>query len=104
MGKYFGTDGFRGEANKNLTFEHAIQIGRYLGWYYGVNQGKKANLTYYRTSKGEIEVDMIADWRHTFAVEIKSSTDPETGKASKVRKYVAERGTEDILPAFMQES
>ena len=44
MGKYFGTDGFRGEANKNLTFEHAIQIGRYLGWYYGVNQGKKAKV------------------------------------------------------------
>ena len=42
---------------------------------------------------------MIADWRHTFAVEIKSSTDPETGKASKVRKYAAERGTEDVLSA-----
>ena len=35
MGKYFGTDGFRGEANKTLTFDHAIKIGRYLGWYYG---------------------------------------------------------------------
>ena len=44
MGKYFGTDGFRGEANKNLTFEHAIKIGRFLGWYYGANQGKKAKI------------------------------------------------------------
>ena len=44
MGKYFGTDGFRGEANKNLTFEHAILIGRFLGWYYGANQGKKAKV------------------------------------------------------------
>lgn len=35
MGKYFGTDGFRGEANKNLTVGHAFQIGRYLGWYFG---------------------------------------------------------------------
>ncbi|MBR3475447.1 MAG: phosphoglucosamine mutase [Oscillospiraceae bacterium] len=35
MGKYFGTDGFRGEANKGLTVEHAFRIGRYLGWYYG---------------------------------------------------------------------
>ncbi|MBR4473388.1 MAG: phosphoglucosamine mutase [Oscillospiraceae bacterium] len=34
MGKYFGTDGFRGEANKDLTVRHAYQIGRYLGWYY----------------------------------------------------------------------
>ncbi len=35
MGKYFGTDGFRGEANKKLTVEHAFKVGRYLGWYYG---------------------------------------------------------------------
>lgn len=35
MGKYFGTDGFRGEANVNLTVEHAFQVGRFLGWYYG---------------------------------------------------------------------
>ncbi len=34
MGKYFGTDGFRGEANVGLTAEHAYQIGRFLGWYY----------------------------------------------------------------------
>ena len=44
MGKYFGTDGFRGEANKNLTFEHAVKIGRFLGWYYGTNMGKKAKV------------------------------------------------------------
>jgi len=37
MGKYFGTDGFRGEANVDLTVEHAYKIGRYLGWYYGQN-------------------------------------------------------------------
>ena len=35
MGKYFGTDGFRGEANVDLTVDHAFRIGRYLGWYYG---------------------------------------------------------------------
>ena len=35
MGKYFGTDGFRGEANEVLTVEHAFKVGRYLGWYYG---------------------------------------------------------------------
>lgn len=35
MGKYFGTDGFRGEANKNLTVEHAYKIGCFIGWYYG---------------------------------------------------------------------
>ena len=35
MGKYFGTDGFRGEANINLTVEHAYKVGRFLGWYYG---------------------------------------------------------------------
>ena len=35
MGRYFGTDGFRGEANVDLTVEHAYQVGRFLGWYYG---------------------------------------------------------------------
>ena len=44
MGKYFGTDGFRGEANKVLNYEHAIQIGRFLGWYYGKRLEKKAKI------------------------------------------------------------
>ncbi|MGN0151607.1 MAG: phosphoglucosamine mutase [Wujia sp.] len=35
MAKYFGTDGFRGEANKDLTVEHAYKVGRYLGYYFG---------------------------------------------------------------------
>ncbi len=35
MGKYFGTDGFRGEANCTLTADHAYKVGRFLGWYYG---------------------------------------------------------------------
>ena len=35
MGKYFGTDGFRGEAGINLTADHAYKVGRFLGWYYG---------------------------------------------------------------------
>lgn len=42
MGKYFGTDGFRGEANVNLTVMHAYKVGRFLGHYYGKNH--KANI------------------------------------------------------------
>jgi len=41
MGRYFGTDGFRGEANVNLTADHAFQIGRFLGWYYGELKRRK---------------------------------------------------------------
>ena len=37
MGKYFGTDGFRGEANVNLTVDHAFKVGRFLGWYFSQN-------------------------------------------------------------------
>ncbi|MDO4285279.1 MAG: phosphoglucosamine mutase [Eubacteriales bacterium] len=44
MGKYFGTDGFRGEANVDLTYDHAVKIGRFLGWYYGVNQDRKCKV------------------------------------------------------------
>lgn len=39
MGRYFGTDGFRGEANKDLTADHAYRIGRFLGWYYRQDKG-----------------------------------------------------------------
>ena len=35
MGKYFGTDGFRGEANVDLTVEHAFEVGRFIGWDFG---------------------------------------------------------------------
>ena len=44
MGKYFGTDGFRGEANVNLTSEHAYRIGKFIGWYYGARQDRKARI------------------------------------------------------------
>lgn len=44
MGRYFGTDGFRGEANVDLTVEHAFKVGRFLGWYYGKRQGKRARV------------------------------------------------------------
>lgn len=42
MGKYFGTDGFRGRAGQNLTAAHAYEIGRFLGWYYG--RGRRAQV------------------------------------------------------------
>ncbi len=45
MGKYFGTDGFRGEANVTLNAEHAYQIGRFLGWYYGELRRQKGDAT-----------------------------------------------------------
>ena len=41
MGKYFGTDGFRGEANKALTAQKAFRVGRYIGWYYGQQHDDK---------------------------------------------------------------
>jgi phosphoglucosamine mutase len=43
MGKYFGTDGFRGEANVNLTADHAYKVGRFLGWYYGELRRQKGD-------------------------------------------------------------
>ena len=44
MGKYFGTDGFRGEAGITLTSEHAYKIGRFLGWYYSDGGKRKVNV------------------------------------------------------------
>ena len=42
--KYFGTDGFRGQANEGLNVTHAFQIGRFVGWYYGLRQQRKARI------------------------------------------------------------
>lgn len=44
MGRYFGTDGFRGEANKTLTVEHAYKVGRFLGWYYRELNGNRPKI------------------------------------------------------------
>ena len=44
MGKYFGTDGFRGEANVDLTADHAYKIGRFLGWYYRERRGGRSKV------------------------------------------------------------
>ncbi len=43
MGRYFGTDGFRGEANRGLTADHAYKIGRFLGWYYGEKRRQRGD-------------------------------------------------------------
>lgn len=45
MGKYFGTDGFRGEANVTLTADHAYKVGRFLGWYFGELKRRKGDLS-----------------------------------------------------------
>lgn len=46
--KYFGTDGFRGEANISLTVDAAFKVGRFLGWYYTYGAGRQSNLANYR--------------------------------------------------------
>jgi len=64
-----------------------------------MNRARKANLTYFRTARGDMEIDAVADWRHTFAIEVKSSSDPDTGASSMVRKYAAMRAQEDVKSA-----
>lgn len=45
MGRYFGTDGFRGTANENLTADHAFKVGRFLGWYFGMVKKQNGDLS-----------------------------------------------------------
>ena len=56
-----------------------------------LNQGKHPNLTYFRDQKG-FEVDTIADWKHTFAIEIKSTIEAEQKLSKNARDYLALRG------------
>ena len=55
------------------------------------NDGKKNNLTYYRDVEG-FEIDTIADWKKTFAIEIKSDGESEKKHSKNVRKYIENRG------------
>ena len=43
MGKYFGTEGFRGKAGITLTADHAYKVGRFLGWYYNALRERNGN-------------------------------------------------------------
>lgn len=63
-----------------------------------MNKGKKPNLTFFRDSKG-FEVDTIADWNHTFAIEIKSSIDAESKLSANVKRYVELREQEPAMGA-----
>ena len=63
-----------------------------------MNQGKKANLTFFRDKNG-FEVDTIADWKHTFAIEIKSTNAPESKLSANTRKYLEMRNDENVNSA-----
>ena len=63
------------------------------------NQGKKPNLYYFRDTKG-FEVDTIADWKHTFAIEIKSSSATEQKLSANTRKYLSLRNDENAKGAI----
>ena len=63
-----------------------------------MNLGKKPNLTFFRDSKG-FEVDTIADWKHTFAIEIKSSNAPEAKLSANTKKYLDLRKDENARNA-----
>ena len=65
---------------------------------YRMNQGKKPNLTFFRDKKG-FEVDTIADWKHTFAIEIKSSNAPEAKLSANTKKYLEMRNDENARNA-----
>ena len=83
MGKYFGTDGFRGEANMNLTADHAYKVGRFLGWYYSELK-KRARLWY--AADHLINADLLDKLSRSPYIEVRESvaenihTSPETLK------------------------
>lgn len=63
------------------------------------NEGKKSNLTFYRDKNG-FEVDAIADWKHTFAIEVKSNSSTEKKLSSNVKKYMELRSERTIGRVF----
>ena len=92
MGKYFGTDGFRGEAGITLTADHAYKVGRFLGWYYNALREREQLLANY----ADVPENLIAtihgiDWRRA----------KWGGFASKYIKFgekVAVKFADEIMP------
>ena len=74
MGKYFGTDGLRGEANVTLTVEDAFKVGRFLGWYYG--QRKKSDVCRIVIGKDTRRSSYMFEYSH-----------PANNKVIIIRKY-----------------
>ena len=64
MGKYFGTDGFRGEANVNLTADHAYKVGRFLGWYFNEKK-RRASAEGLTVSQGPAKIVIGKDTRRS---------------------------------------
>lgn len=62
------------------------------------NAGRKGNLTYFRDRTG-FEVDTIADWKHSFAIEIKSTTESEAKASRNLKKYLELKGDNDTRGA-----
>ena len=71
-------DDHRGAAVETMAVSELLKV-RY-------NQGKKANLTFFRDKNG-FEVDTVADWKHTFAIEVKSNINTEKKMSANVKKY-----------------
>lgn len=65
---------------------------------YRLNQGKKPRLTFFRDKKG-FEVDTIAAWHHTFAIEVKSANAPEAALSANTKKYIALRNDDNTKSA-----
>ena len=93
MSKYFGTDGFRGEANVTLTVDHAFQVGRFLGWYYG--QDHQAQIVIgkdTRLSSDMLENAMAAGLCSVGASVVTLGVVPTPAVAYLVEKYKADAG------------
>ena len=71
--KYFGTDGFRGEANVGLTVEHAYKIGRFVGWYYGANRERKARVIVGKDTRRS---------SYMFEAALYAACDPDAGRSA----------------------
>ena len=100
MGKYFGTDGFRGEAGVNLTADHAYKVGRFLGWYYGMLRQRNGETSAPRIVIGKdtrlssdmLENAMAAGLCSVGASVVLLGVVPTPAVAYLVEKYKADAG------------
>lgn len=63
------------------------------------NEARKSNITFFRDKNG-FEVDIIADWSHTFAIDVKSNNEPLNKLSNHVKRYTKLRGDETKAKVF----
>ena len=95
MGKYFGTDGFRGEAGITLTADHAYKVGRFLGWYYNALRGTRSIASTSKI-KSRLTAALVINSFESRPADLVTTVTDHPERTGRYHPYVSESLLRDI--------